>query len=50
MDNYMDYKTYDEFIEAYVSDKMADARKIDGWFETLVDEWIKRQEKKQMEY
>ena len=46
MDNYMDYKTYDEFIEAYVSDKMNEARKIDGWFETLVDNWINRQEKK----
>ena len=46
LDNYEKYKTYDEFLDAYVKYKIEEARNMDGGFKKLINENIDRQLKK----
>ena len=43
LENYLKYDTYDEFVDAYVHNKIEETRKIDNGFEKLINEFVNRQ-------
>ena len=46
MDNYMKYDTYDEFLDAYVSYKLEEARNAYGGLKQKINDWVDNQLKK----
>lgn len=46
INNYMNYKTYDEFLDSYVNYKIEEARKNENRFKQLINDWIDYQSKK----
>ena len=46
INNYMNYKTYDEFLDSYVNHKIEEARKSENGFKQLINDWIDYQSKK----
>lgn len=43
MDNYINYDTYDAFVDSYVNYKIEEARNLYGGFEKLINDFVEKQ-------